>query len=667
MPRNSLQKSLRWLRRVMTMILIASNFATVMLVDAAPAQADTQPSFPIRAAFYYPWFPESWDQHNINPYTNYNPSLGLYDGRSQTVIQQHIAAMQYGGIQAGIASWWGQGSMTDAKIPALLQAAAGTNFRWSVYHENESLGNPSVAQLTSDLTYLRDRYGNDPSFLRINGRFVVFVYSDGGDTCGMADRWKQANTVGAYIVLKVFSGYLNCASQPDSWHQYSPAVAADSQQGYSYAIAPGFWQKGLSVRLARDLNRWNQNVKDMVASGAPWQLIATFNEWGEGTSVESAQEWATPSGYGAYLDALHNHGGALPEPTVTPLPPTKTAVPPTLIPPTQTPARTPTQTNTNPPPPSGNLVLNSGFETAGSSAADAANWTEGANHTRVSDKFHTGGWSLRSTFRGAGTDTHTTAPITVSPNTTYTYSGYVWRTNSTGGACMDMNDIVGERQVCTSALGSWQYLSGTWNSGSNTSVTLRLITDGSPTGNIWFDDISLVGPYGPTAIPTNTATGPPNTPTKTSTPVITNTPASGGNRVLNPGFETAGSSAADAANWTEGANHARSSDKFHTGGWALRSSFRGAGTDTHTTAPIAVSPNTTYTYSGYVWRTNSTGGACMDMADILGERQLCTSASGSWQFLSGTWNSGSNASVTLRLITDGLPTGDIWFDDISFK
>ena len=57
---------------------------------------------------------------------------------------------------------------------------------------------------------------------------MVFVYADGGDSCGMADRWKQANTVDAYIVLKVFSGYTNCASQPDSWHQYAPAVAADS-------------------------------------------------------------------------------------------------------------------------------------------------------------------------------------------------------------------------------------------------------------------------------------------------------------------------------------------------------------------------------------------------------------------------------------------------------
>jgi hypothetical protein len=55
-----------------------------------------------------------------------------------------MAAMQYGGIQAGIASWWGQGSQTDAKMPALLQAAAGSNFRWSIYYENESRAIPRL-------------------------------------------------------------------------------------------------------------------------------------------------------------------------------------------------------------------------------------------------------------------------------------------------------------------------------------------------------------------------------------------------------------------------------------------------------------------------------------------------------------------------------------------
>ncbi|MFZ2095576.1 MAG: hypothetical protein WAV05_02950 [Anaerolineales bacterium] len=46
----------------------------------------------------------------------------------------------------------------------------------------------------------------------------------------------------------------------------------------------------------------------MIASAADFQLITTFNKWDEGTSVESSDEWASQSGYGAYLDSLHNDG-----------------------------------------------------------------------------------------------------------------------------------------------------------------------------------------------------------------------------------------------------------------------------------------------------------------------------------------------------------------------
>src|SRR3954462_9021293 len=90
------------------------------------------------------------------------------------------------------------------------------------------------------------------------------------------------------------------------------------------------------------------------------------------------------------------------------------------------------------------LVLNPSFETAGTGgAADAANWTEGANHTRANDKFKTGAWSLKSTYTGTGTDTRTTAAIAVITNTAYTYSGWIWKAATTGSACMDMNDIAG--------------------------------------------------------------------------------------------------------------------------------------------------------------------------------------------------------------------------------
>ncbi|HRV90966.1 MAG TPA: metallophosphoesterase, partial [Anaerolineae bacterium] len=284
-----------------------NNSANSTTIDQ-PTSIDKSSTFPLRAAFYYPWFPNAWEQSSIFPYTNYTPTLGFYDSSDQTIIHKHIEAMQYGHIEAGIASWWGQGTHTDLRIDTILAAAADSDFRWSLYYEMEGQGDPAVNVLENDLIYIRDKYSADPSFLHIDGRFVVFVYADTTDACDMADRWKQANTVNAYIVLKVFPGYRSCTNQPDGWHQYAPAQATDVQDQYSFTISPGFWKIGEYPRLTRDLARWKQNIQDMIASNANFQLITSFNEWGEGTAVESADEWNSASGYGSYLDALHYNG-----------------------------------------------------------------------------------------------------------------------------------------------------------------------------------------------------------------------------------------------------------------------------------------------------------------------------------------------------------------------
>jgi hypothetical protein len=120
-------------------------------------------------------------------------------------------------------------------------------------------------------------------------------------------------------VLKVFPGYARCATQPDGWHQYEPAqptsgVATGPGTEGSFAISPGFWHArppdspATDPFLRRDLDRWRGAIRAMLASGAPWQLVTSFNEWGEGTAVESAAEWASSSGWGSYLDALHDDG-----------------------------------------------------------------------------------------------------------------------------------------------------------------------------------------------------------------------------------------------------------------------------------------------------------------------------------------------------------------------
>ena len=159
-----------------------------------------------------------------------------------------------------------------------------------------------MAQILADLQYLQDKAFTQPGYLKVGGKPVVFVYASGTDGSGMASRWAQARaqfSSNVYVVLKVYSGYKSDPNQPDSWHQYSPAVAYDSQLPYSVAISPGFWKVGEQPRLGRDPATFEANVKRMASSGALWQLITTWNEWGEGTSVEPAAEFGT-----TYLDIL---------------------------------------------------------------------------------------------------------------------------------------------------------------------------------------------------------------------------------------------------------------------------------------------------------------------------------------------------------------------------
>ncbi|HEY8776994.1 MAG TPA: hypothetical protein VIM33_11020 [Gaiellaceae bacterium] len=274
-----------------------------------PAADSSQPSFPIHATFYYAWYPEAWLRDPVFPYSDFHPSLDYYSDYDTRIVREHIDAMLYAHLDAGIYSWWGPDGypQTDQLFARYLAASRTTPFRWAIYYEGEGYGNPSVEKIRSDLEYIRDRYAAKPGYLKVDGRFVVYVYGSSEDDCaGMATRWREANTVGAYIVLKGFAGFRTCSAQPDAWHQYSAALPEYDFSPDAFMISPGFDERSEpSPRLTRDIARWRSEIADMVASNARWQLVLTFNEWPEGTAVESAQEWATPSGYGAYLDALH--------------------------------------------------------------------------------------------------------------------------------------------------------------------------------------------------------------------------------------------------------------------------------------------------------------------------------------------------------------------------
>jgi len=290
-------------RRILLSIAIgtACSFA---LASTSGRSAAAAPVSPVRAAFYYPWYPGAWKQQKMDPFTKYHPSLGLYNGGSPSVVAEQVATMRRAGLSALIASWFGPGSSTDAHIPTIasvLRRPAFAGFKFALYYEVGN-GLPSLPKMRADLGYALRRYATSGSYLRVDGKPVLFVYnaSPDGASCRGAAELEDAAAGRFYLNLKIFVGFRQCAAQPNSWHQYGPAVRESRVPGYADSISPGFFKASESApRLARDVGAWAKAAKDMVRSDDTWQLVTTFNEWGEGTAVEQSREWGT-----SYLDVL---------------------------------------------------------------------------------------------------------------------------------------------------------------------------------------------------------------------------------------------------------------------------------------------------------------------------------------------------------------------------
>lgn len=300
-----------------------------------------------RGIFYYPWFtvggdpgyPGAWTQ-GFSPWTQYEPTLGFYDSSDNAVIDAHIHAMEYANCDFMIVSWWGQGSREDNLVDNILARllALGSSLKLCVYYEAEgnTVGgvtgspDPTSAQITSDLDYLTTNYTSHANYYKISTKPVIFVYGgpeDGGQAAAdlPSARWFTANAAASedwYYVLKVYSGYGSDAHQPPNWHQYGPAAEYDQQGTHSITISPGFWLATEALpRLIRDVRRWATTVATMFAdTSVTFHLITSFNEFGEGHPVESVggntgldyigDGWESPSGYGFYLDVLHNNGAS---------------------------------------------------------------------------------------------------------------------------------------------------------------------------------------------------------------------------------------------------------------------------------------------------------------------------------------------------------------------
>jgi hypothetical protein len=150
----------------------------------------------------------------------------------------------------------------------------------------------------SDINYVLRTYANRPGYLHIDSRPVVFVYMPGATSSDVQQWVTVRNDTRTYIDLSVDPTQMSGVSPGDldSWHLYNPTVRYQSAGSYYASVSPGFWRDqtsctpSCSMQLARDPVAFDTAVRELAQAQTTWKLIETWNEWGEGTSVEPGTE-----------------------------------------------------------------------------------------------------------------------------------------------------------------------------------------------------------------------------------------------------------------------------------------------------------------------------------------------------------------------------------------
>ncbi len=167
---------------------------------------------PIRAGenttvsvYYYPWYGADgrhWELGYEGKKTGGGPAAGEYDSRSPELLRDHLEISRRFGIDNWICSWWGPESWEDITlrehILPVLTAAKGTGEKpptFCLFYEAAGLlgldpekgihfDDAKRKDFVSHFRFLTDHYFSHPSYRRIDGKPVVYLYLSrtfGGD------------------------------------------------------------------------------------------------------------------------------------------------------------------------------------------------------------------------------------------------------------------------------------------------------------------------------------------------------------------------------------------------------------------------------------------------------------------------------------------------------
>lgn len=249
-------------------------------------------------------------------------------------VRTDLASLAWADVDGALVHWDGRGTASDQKLAALLAGIVSLHSQVRAAALIRSVRGSARARVRA-LARLR----SSPGYLRIAGRPVVVVQRKASRrSCAEVRHWRAA-AQGWWLAMAAFPGSARCHASADAWFRDTP-VRRTAQVGDSFLIRPGYWPtKARRPVVTRSLASWRRSIQMMVASHRPLQLIDSFNDWAHGSAVAASRAWSSASGFGAYLDALHDQSSPVVQPPVVQppvveppvvAPPSGAAAPPTV-------------------------------------------------------------------------------------------------------------------------------------------------------------------------------------------------------------------------------------------------------------------------------------------------------------------------------------------------
>lgn len=279
-------------------------------------------------AHYMPWFTApstsgAWNHwtmsanalksDNSNFASHYHPLTGAYASNDAAILDYQCLLMKYSGIDGVMVDWYGSQKgvndyeANDVNTKALLKAIEKAKLKFVIVYEDNTLGNladdQKASQARQDMLYAQNTYFKSSSYAKVDGNPLLMCF--GPQQVMSPDDWKyifQGQTKKPkFLVLNGFSGRAgdNCVGEY-LWVNPTPDYSsAKNFEMYIGGAMPGFWDvykefgqgDGYTTYDRENGALFKRQLNAAKDAGLDWLQISTWNDYGEGTTIEPTEEY----------------------------------------------------------------------------------------------------------------------------------------------------------------------------------------------------------------------------------------------------------------------------------------------------------------------------------------------------------------------------------------